>query len=96
MNIKTKSVEAITQQLLLPLFNEVNFVEEPILFFGYKKNEIGNLSEPKLIYLDEEHVQWVVTMDEVIIDKSIEIPTRVQKVATPILKKEIGSDKKVG
>jgi len=96
MNIKTKSVHAISHQISLPLFNETNFVQEPILFFGYKKNSIGNISEPKLVYLDEERVKWIVTADDVRIDKSIVLPKKTQKVATPILKKGKEGDKKVG
>ena len=41
MNIKTKSVTAISQQLSLPLFDEASFVAEPILFFGYRKDQPG-------------------------------------------------------
>lgn len=96
MNIKTKSVEAISQQLSLPLFNQETFVEEPILFFGYKKDSVGNITEPKLVYLDEEKIKWIVTADDVRVDKSIERPTKTQKVATPILKKGKEVNKKVG
>lgn len=96
MNIKTKSVQAISHQLSLPLFSEMNFIEEPILFFGYKKDRIGNISEPKLVYLDEERIKWIVTVDDIKIDKSIELPRKTQKVATPILKKEKEGNKKVG
>lgn len=95
MNIKTKSVQAISHQLSLPLFSEMNFIEEPILFFGYKKDRIGNISEPKLVYLDEERIKWIVTVDDIKIDKSIELPRKTQKVATPILKKEKEGNKKV-
>jgi|SRR5690625_285990 len=96
MNIKTKSVEAISHQLSLPLFDDANFVEEPILFFGYKKNSAGSISEPKLVYIDEERVKWVITADDVRIDKSMELPTKTQKVATPVLRKGKEGDKKVG
>tara|TARA_R110002096_G_scaffold5440_4_gene25417 strand:- start:1167 stop:1790 length:624 start_codon:yes stop_codon:yes gene_type:complete len=96
MNIKTKSVEAISNQLSLPLFNDTNFVEEPILFFGYKKNSIGVISEPKLVYLDEERVKWVVTINDVEIDKAIDLPVKTKKVATPVIREEKQGDKKVG
>jgi hypothetical protein len=96
MNIKTKSVEAISYQLSLPLFNNTNFVEEPILFFGYKKNGVGNISEPKLVYLDGEQVKWIVTADDVRIDNYVEFPTKAQRIATPVLRKGKEGDKKVG
>lgn len=94
MNVKTKSVEAISRQLSLPLFKEANFVEEPILFFGYKKNGVGDISEPKLVYLDESKVEWIVTMVEIIVDKSLNMPQSPQRKAEPILRKVIEKDRR--
>ncbi|MFD2585913.1 hypothetical protein ACFSQJ_03160 [Croceitalea marina] len=65
MNIKTKSVNAISNQLSLPLFNDVGTTENPILFFGYKKDILGNISEPKLVYIDEDKVKWTITQDDI-------------------------------
>lgn len=96
MNIKTRSTQAITNQLSLPLFNEIDFVDEPILFFGYKKDKFGNISEPKLVYLDEDLVKWVVTADEISINESVQLPRKTQKPATPVLKKGKKGDKKIG
>jgi hypothetical protein len=95
MNIKTNSVQAISQQLSLSLFSEESYVEEPILFFGYKKNIVGAISEPKLVYLDENKIQWIVTLSDITIDKTIQLPRNIQK-ATPILKKGREDNKKVG
>ncbi len=95
MNIKTNSVQAISHQLSLPLFSDANYVEEPILFFGYKKNSVGLISDPKLVYLDENRIQWIVTLDDITIDKTVQLPRKVQK-ATPTLKKGKEGDKKVG
>jgi hypothetical protein len=95
MNIKTNSVRAISQQLSLPLFSEASYVEEPILFFGYKKNSVGVISDPKLVYLDENRIQWIVTLDNITIDKTKQLPKKIQK-AIPILKKGKKRTKRVG
>ncbi|MBI9052339.1 MAG: hypothetical protein JEY96_00885 [Bacteroidales bacterium] len=89
MNIKTKSVAAISQQLSLSLFDEESYVAEPILFFGYKKDKIGNIAAPKLVYIDEDKVKWTITQDEISIIKTTSIPPR-EKIAMPkLLKKRI-------
>ncbi len=93
MNVKTKSVLAISQQLSLPLYSEANFVEEPILFFGYKKDKVGNIAEPKLVYLDEERVKWIVTPNDITVDTSVKTSTQSRKVAAPIIR---NSNKKIG
>lgn len=65
MNIKTKSVEAISQQLSLPLFDTAGTMENPILFFGYQKDGLGNVTNPKLVYIDEDKVKWTITENDV-------------------------------
>ena len=55
--------------------------------------ELGNISEPKLVYLDGEQVKWIVTAGDVRIDNSVEFPT---KGHTPVLRKGKEGDKKVG
>lgn len=64
MNVKTHQVEAITNQLSLPLFETADFTADPILFFGYRKNSVGNIFDPKLVYIDEDMVKWVVTQSD--------------------------------
>jgi len=93
MNVKTKSVLAISQQLSLPLYSEANFVEEPILFFGYKKDKVGNIAEPKLVYLDEERVKWIVTPNDITVDTLVKTSTQSRKVAAPIIR---SGNKKIG
>lgn len=63
MYIKTKSAEAISQQLSIPMFDETTFVEEPILFFGYQKTALGEIVAPQFIYIDENNVKWILTED---------------------------------
>lgn len=65
MNIKTKSVDAISEQLTLPLFENDSSLTEPILFFGYRKNKLGMIIDPKLVYIDENQVKWTINSDDV-------------------------------
>lgn len=63
MNTKTKNVQSIlNQNLTLDLFSESDYNDEPILYFGYQKNRIGEYVNPKLIYIDEEEIKF--TIDE--------------------------------
>lgn len=99
MNIKTKLVYSISNQLSLSLFNETSYIEEPILYFGYNKDKIGNISEPKLVYLDEDRVKWEITINDILVtdisDNSIiEIP-RKTPTPTPVLKKGKVKKKKI-
>ena len=88
MNIKTKSVTAISQQLSIPLFDDTTFVAEPILFFGYNKDSFGRIINPKLVYIDEDQVKWEINKDNVSTTKTISIP-KEEKVAMPKLRTEV-------
>tara|TARA_Y100000815_G_C13253039_1_gene466316 strand:- start:177 stop:848 length:672 start_codon:yes stop_codon:yes gene_type:complete len=96
MNIKTNSVNAISNQISLPLFNEDSYIEEPILFFGYKRDRFGNISEPKLVYLDEDKVRWAITSKDIEDNNYIINTPRKVQPASPQLKKGKDSDKKAG
>ncbi|MEO9533874.1 MAG: hypothetical protein ABJG68_02670 [Crocinitomicaceae bacterium] len=80
MNIKTKSVEAISQQLSFPLFDDSTFVAEPILFFGYRKDKIGNIVDPKLVYIDEDQVKWTICNNDISTTKTVSIPKEEKSV----------------
>ncbi len=88
MNIKTKSVTAISQQLSIPLFDDTTFVAEPILFFGYSKDSFGRIINPKLVYIDEDQVKWEINRDNISTTKTISIP-KEEKVAIPKLRTEV-------
>lgn len=88
MNIKTKSVTAISQQLSIPLFDDTTFVAEPILFFGYSKDSLGRIINPKLVYIDEDQVKWEINRDNISTTKTISIP-KEEKVAMPKLRNEV-------
>lgn len=71
MNIETKSATAISEQLLLSLFSDSMDVFEPILFFGYQKNSLGLISNPKLVYIDEDKIKWVINGESVTTTKTL-------------------------
>jgi hypothetical protein len=75
MNTKTKNVQSIlNQNLTLDLFSESDYNDEPILYFGYQKNRIGEYVNPKLIYIDEGEIKF--TIDEADIQMVLDMPSR--------------------
>lgn len=93
MNIKTMQSDGINKQLKISLFEEAGFYEEPILFFGYGKDVIGRISEPKLVYLDEGKIKWIISESQST-NLQIEIPTEIKEIAKPTLKKRDENRKK--
>lgn len=65
MNIKTRNDDAIRNQAQLSLFDGEYDVTNPILYFGYQKSTMGVLSEPKLVYIDEDKVKWIITDEDI-------------------------------
>lgn len=94
MNIPTTLVQAISNQLTLPLFGSEHSTEDPILFFGYQKDRFGNIINPQLVYLDEDKVKWIITEKDIETPLAVQLPTEASKVATPILKKGKENDRK--
>ncbi len=69
MNIKTTNVQSIlNQSQVLDLFAETNYNEDPILYFGYKKDKMGNYINPQLIYIDEGKIQFSLTEHDLELD----------------------------
>nr|WP_299340835.1 hypothetical protein [Allomuricauda sp.] len=95
MNIKTLHSSAISNQLQTSLFDNLELSINPILFFGYKKDRFGGIFDPKLVYIDEEKVQWI--LDEKMVENTLDvvkiIPQSVSK-ARPTLKKGLGEIKR--
>lgn len=61
MNIKTNNIQSIlNQNLTLDLFSESDYNDEPILYFGYQKNRIGEYVNPQLIYIDEGEIKFSI------------------------------------
>ena len=56
MNLRTKMTDSIENQLQGRLFQDDEDPTAPILFFGYKKNQFGELVDPKLVYIEEYKV----------------------------------------
>jgi hypothetical protein len=86
MNIKTRIVESINLQLTSSLFEESNYVEEPILFFGYKKDKFGNVYQPQLVYIDENQFRWAIEESDIAAIKTVFLEKPSESVATPIVR----------
>lgn len=83
MNIKTVHSSAISNQLQTSLFNNRDFSINPILFFGYKKDKMGSIIDPKLVYIDEEQVQWTLT------EKNIQTTGDIRTLSKPIVERAV-------
>lgn len=64
MNVRTGNVNSINDQLTLDLFGDSN-TNNPILFFGYKTDKLGNFVEPQIIYIDEGYVKFCITENDI-------------------------------
>lgn len=60
MNVRTCFSDSIENQLQGTLFEGDNDGTLPILFFGYKKDRFGQLHNPRVVYIDEGDVKWVI------------------------------------
>lgn len=66
MNISTKLVNGIMCQQQASLFEEDKFsgFNEPIIFLGYQVDRFGVISDPKLVYIDENMSKWEINSKE--------------------------------
>lgn len=63
MNIKTETVDAIANQLLqISLFEYDG--HEPIIYFGYEVNRVGEIVNPKIIYIDEDSIKFSLSEEQ--------------------------------
>lgn len=61
MNIKTINVQSIlNQNQVLDLFAETDYNEDPILYFGYQKNRLGEFINPQIVYIDEGEINFTI------------------------------------
>lgn len=87
MNINTNYSSAISNQFAMSLFDEGTTSIDPILFFGYKKDRMGNIVEPKLVYIDDNLLKWTLTEDNIQMNSVIQIvPVAVNEKAMPKIK----------
>lgn len=98
MNVKTLHSTAISNQLQISLFDNSPISIDPILVFGYKKDKFGSIFDPKLVYIDEELVQWTLTEDMIENNKGVvKLVKRNIVQAKPKLKEGLkGGSKKSG
>lgn len=71
MNIRTKMTDSIENQEQGTLFRDDNDGTAPILFFGYKKNRFGGITDPRIVYIDDGRVKWIITEND--IDYSVNV-----------------------
>jgi hypothetical protein len=69
MNINTVFADAIANQKQFELFDDSHGTTDPIIFFGYKKDRFGVVSDPEVVYIDEDKVKWIVTSDSISKDR---------------------------
>lgn len=63
-SIPTKFWTSISNQEQLSLFKDDTEVEEPILIFGYTKDRMGQIDNPRIIFYDGEK-KWSITREDV-------------------------------
>lgn len=88
MNIKTQRTDAISNQQVMSLFDDSTLVYEPILFFGYEKSRIGEILNPRLIYIDESQVKWIITDEAVSVTRFLNTKEE-ETTVLPKLKKTV-------
>ena len=64
MNIKTKHNTAIENQQVGDLFGCGEDDTAPILYFGYSVSRFGEVCDPRLAYIDEGRLKWVIAEDD--------------------------------
>ncbi|MDP2542064.1 hypothetical protein CSC81_08020 [Tenacibaculum discolor] len=87
MNIKTKHVNSISNQMSLSLFDSDIYQDDPILFFGYKVDRMGEVISPQIVYIDEDNVKWIVSENDVNVVRN-EINTKVSTNEAKVYIKE--------
>jgi hypothetical protein len=65
MNVQTVHSTGIENQSQVSLFEGTHTSIDPILIFGYKKNLVGKIHDPKLVYIDENEVRWTITENSI-------------------------------
>jgi hypothetical protein len=89
MNIKTKHVNTISNQLSLPMFDNEVYQDEPILFFGYKTDRMGEIISPQIVYIDEDEVKWIISENDVTITETLFKPIRQNKSVKVSIKEQL-------
>ena len=97
MNIKTLNIQSIlNQNQSLDMFAESDYNEDPILYFGYKKDKIGNYVQPQLIYIDEGKIQFSLNEHDIEIEINIDENNAENIGVMPKLKGLKDSNRDVG
>lgn len=93
MNIKTMNVQSIlNQNQVLDLFSESDYNDEPILYFGYQKNRFGQFVNPQIVYIDDEQIDFTITVSDIEIQMPVNKKNKIEEVS-PRLKGDNGLKK---
>lgn len=72
MNIQTIHSNLLANQQQGKLFDFDDDGSEPILYFGYNKSKLGEIKNPKLVYIDESKLMWQITEMDISNSKHIQ------------------------
>lgn len=97
MNVRTKNVVDIENQVMKSLFEEMEDIFEPVVFFGYRRDRFGNIGSPKLVYIDEGKCKFELTEKDIlrehITTNSVSFSSNTpMKLKDGVLKKKTASD----
>ena len=96
MNIRTKLTDAIENQLMGNLFNTDEDGSSPIIFFGYSKSKLGEIVHPRILYIDENSVKWIIEEDEILFTNELDLFGNVpSSLGYATIKPELKIKKKV-
>lgn len=94
MNVKTSHSSAISNQMQTSLFDNNSISVDPILFFGYRKDKTGRIFDPKLVYIDEDKIQWTLTDESNMNEITPSLGTPEIEKAVPVIKVGLNKKKK--
>lgn len=89
MNTKTENVQALlNQNQTLDLFAESGITEDPVLYFGYKKNKFGEYVDPQIVYIDEGEIQFTISESDIDFNThKVNIPNRKESSSLGVMPK---------
>ena len=72
------------------MFNDDSAKEEPILIFGYTKDALGQITNPRIVYFNGQ-VEWVIDQEEFALRYAGKVST--EEINVSLKQKEQGEKK---
>ena len=88
--IPTILSDSIINQEQQSLFNDDSAKEEPILIFGYTKDALGQITNPRIVYFNGQ-VEWVIDQEEFALRYAGKVST--EEINVSLKQKEQGEKK---